>query len=668
MKTMDHVKRRIITSMVAILLLIITLFGITYAYFTAKIQGNTNPNSIFVSAGKLSLEYGDGNGEIIAEKIKPGTILEEKTFTVTNTGTREIESYEVIVENVYNDLEFYQDLTYVLTCKSYKTNDYENNKDKATEVGTCKGNKDIFPKDDDYLVRNFIDVDITHVYSLKLTYNETNKDQSKDMKKRVTARVNIIDDEENYKNVFVYGNSVQSGEPTPTTPVEIESVGDRKNLLDINYNMPYTGYGINVSKNSDGSINVKGNVTKIASLYIAQNLNLTLPAGTYTLSNTGISGINAYLLPGYYKDTFTLKQETTFTGAYIDVTSSVIGQDIDFVYYPQLEEGEKATEYTPYGKYSIQINTNGKNIFALENYEGNVNWSGIKHPTYTKVKVKPNTKYTFSVKYLERTNNIEDGDVVLYVYGDSSLNESHRIATGAINLAGNTGLVREPFSFTFTVGDYDEIYCVLRTNSGATTNVKINGMMLRETGTDANFESYIESKTYNIILDEPLRKVGNSADYIDLYEKKLYRNVERYDFSENKGVDYYSSRINGSWNTCVVALEFENKKIGYGTSLCNYFKRVDNANPFTASVATNGLYSDHPSNSNIYINIGTSANLYNSSNPISNWENFNKTYCIAEVDKLLTPELLDIDIPRINKNSIITVDTSIQPSKIETEY
>ena len=34
-----------------------------------------------------------------------------------------------------------------------------------------------------------------------------------------------------------------------------------------------------------------------------------------------------------------------------------------------------------------------------------------------------------------------------------------------------------------------------------------------------------EEKIYNIYLDEPLRKIGNSVDYIDFKEKRVYKNV-----------------------------------------------------------------------------------------------------------------------------------------------
>ena len=99
MQGMDHVKKRIIISMISILILIIALFGITYAYFTTKAKGNEDDKSASVTAGKLEVTYKEGNGEIVAEKLMPGDVVASKTFSVVNTGTATTD-YLVIVENV----------------------------------------------------------------------------------------------------------------------------------------------------------------------------------------------------------------------------------------------------------------------------------------------------------------------------------------------------------------------------------------------------------------------------------------------------------------------------------------------------------------------------------------------------------------------------------------
>ena len=185
MQTMDYVRKRILISVGALILLAITLLGITYAYFISKVSGNTEAKSIEVTAAKLELTYNDGNGTVIVEKIEPGdTLPEPKTFSVKNTGTKEIASYDVVMEVLENELEFYGDLTYELTC--------------ASDGEACQGVSGTFPIEDKVLITNSIKVGVTHSYELTLTYNETGKDQSNDMNKKIEGNI-IIQDEDKFK-------------------------------------------------------------------------------------------------------------------------------------------------------------------------------------------------------------------------------------------------------------------------------------------------------------------------------------------------------------------------------------------------------------------------------------------------------------------------------------
>lgn len=182
MQGMDHVKKRIIISMISILILIIALFGITYAYFTTKAKGNEDDKSASVTAGKLEVTYKEGNGEIVAEKLMPGDVVASKTFSVVNTGTATTD-YLVIVENVINTLVNNEDLEYELVCNSSITGK------------NCNGNKTSFPNKKASLVKNSIDKEEVQNYTLTLTYKETNKDQSSDMDKVISAKVNISTEE-----------------------------------------------------------------------------------------------------------------------------------------------------------------------------------------------------------------------------------------------------------------------------------------------------------------------------------------------------------------------------------------------------------------------------------------------------------------------------------------
>ena len=173
-------KQKIIVSVVGITIVLLALLGLTYAYFLTRIQGNTNEKSISVTTADLKLVYGDGNGLIEANSIMPGTTLTTKKFTVKNEGNAKVDNYVVYLEELVNELTRVDDLVYTLTC----TSDRENK--------TCKGvNETSFPKLAGMIVTNSIDVGETQSYELTITYKEMNVDQSDDMNKKISARVQI---------------------------------------------------------------------------------------------------------------------------------------------------------------------------------------------------------------------------------------------------------------------------------------------------------------------------------------------------------------------------------------------------------------------------------------------------------------------------------------------
>ena len=352
MYDIDSVKKRIITSMIAILLLIFALFGITYAYFTAKVKGNTNDKSVDVSAGKLKLIYGDGNGFIKVDKIQPGEVIKSKTFTVKNVGDGDIDSYEVILENVVNELKYYNDLTFELKCRS--------------DMGDCNSINDVFPIYDNAIISNSIKIGETHTYTLTLTYHETNLDQSDDMDKNIEAKVNIRDSEFNYTKLNIYGSSEGLGtlvnEETNRFngkyKVDIKSIG--KNLFNINECIN----GIDILDNGNGSVRVKSypsNTLKNLS-QLAPNLKVG-DEFVFSMETNGYGAI--YLLnqrENYStyignKDKRIVTQKMLNSVVYLYRQTSAQGGADAIIKNIQIEIGNKATNYEQYQEeiYSIYV-------------------------------------------------------------------------------------------------------------------------------------------------------------------------------------------------------------------------------------------------------------------------------------------------------------------------
>ena len=188
-------RQKIIVSVTGIFLVLLILVGLTYAYFLTKINGNTNDKSISVTTANLILKYDDINDILISENaVEPGKSW-VKTFSATNKGNKAV-TYGVALENLINTLERTEDLVYTLECKQYLKNGYTvtDKVPSGTISGTCTGvDETEFPTLSSIIVQNTIDDDKVQAYTLTVTYKEANTNQSVDMGKQFSAKVNIVD-------------------------------------------------------------------------------------------------------------------------------------------------------------------------------------------------------------------------------------------------------------------------------------------------------------------------------------------------------------------------------------------------------------------------------------------------------------------------------------------
>ena len=191
--------QKIIVSITGIFLVLIILVGLTYAYFLTKITGNTNTKSISVTTANLVLEYGENTNVVQGiSNAEPGYSV-EKIFTATNKGNSTV-TYGAALESIVNGLTRQEDLVYTLTCTSYLKEGFSlasNGTITGTVDGTCSGvrTEKQFPSTStmSVMTTNTIDTTHTHAYKLTVTYKEMGIDQSTDMNKTFSAKVNIVD-------------------------------------------------------------------------------------------------------------------------------------------------------------------------------------------------------------------------------------------------------------------------------------------------------------------------------------------------------------------------------------------------------------------------------------------------------------------------------------------
>ena len=152
-------KKKVIIPVIASLVTVLVLSGVSYAYFSAKIKENNKTETVLKS-NELNLIF-NGVKEISAPSMIPGDSF-TKTFTVENKSNRAVD-YNIYMENITN--EFNEDLVYTLT-------DGDTNIVSERRLPVTNTNKS-------YLKSGIsIDAKATKTYTLKIEYKYSNEDQS----------------------------------------------------------------------------------------------------------------------------------------------------------------------------------------------------------------------------------------------------------------------------------------------------------------------------------------------------------------------------------------------------------------------------------------------------------------------------------------------------------
>lgn len=302
-------------------------------------------------------------------------------------------------------------------------------------------------------------------------------------------------------NYRIYGNTSQASEPTPTAPVEIQSVGVKtKNLFDKN----------NIVENY--YYNPSGEYVAVSSTYLSDYIPVS--AVSYTLSSNGASNrrINFFDSSKQWISQSLSTAETysftpTDTACYVRISFNTnVNKEVI-----QLEKGATATAYEPYG-YKIPVTITQDNVFDCMTAE---------------------LIYTNGTPTLERGENSLKITTTTSAYNHVSL----KIGNTA-DLIGKT--INISTSTAKTTGWNFQM--ISRKNNGASVkSYTTQQLTVVDDGSDviclmAGYSLQIGSITYedvkvsisesnNIYLDKPLNKLNDNADYIDFLEQKVVRTV-----------------------------------------------------------------------------------------------------------------------------------------------
>ena len=295
-------KQKIIISVTGIFIVLLILVGLTYGYFLTKISGNTNTKSISVTTADLKLTYNDGTDGIIGgEKLIPSDTEYTKTFTVKNEGNANIE-YGVYLIDVINTFSRKDDVKYTLNC---------------TTNGTLACNKvtteTTFPTRTSQLITNKIEPGKTHMYTFTFTYKDTGTDQSIDMNKEISAKIQIFgkDGNDEYfpyeENTLAYTiiNNVKNGtlENKSTFTANLSATGMVNNVATANDKILSTAeddYGTSYyfrGNPIDNYVNYAGMCWRIVRIEGDGSIKLIL-ASEKTCSTTNLTTNSGYATDG----------------------------------------------------------------------------------------------------------------------------------------------------------------------------------------------------------------------------------------------------------------------------------------------------------------------------------------------------------------------------------
>ena len=175
-----------ITILTVMLLTILGVIGFSYAFFNTGVSGEGK--YITLNTAELKLRYTDDvtmslNNAIPGDKI-------ERVFTVENIGTKTV-SYNIVWKDLINTINNY-DLHLDMKCKGYKNY----GKSNQEEYGICDSFYKAVPTTETSISKDIrrdieIEVGVTQVYNVTITFLNRPYDQSENLNKSFSGKIDL---------------------------------------------------------------------------------------------------------------------------------------------------------------------------------------------------------------------------------------------------------------------------------------------------------------------------------------------------------------------------------------------------------------------------------------------------------------------------------------------
>ena len=226
------------------ILVLISLFGMAYAYFKATINNAESASTISVESGELTINYQGNTANIIASGIVPGW-SETKKFTLSGKNTTKTNEFHTdnnlyykIILAIDNNTFSESALTYSLAKDSTSST---NGKmaDEASGTINQSGNQII-----GYGYFSETSTFVDHIYNLTISFPSTEYDQSADNGKSFAAHVTIGEGKRVQTTTFADDSWSEIAANVKNNPAAYK-VGDTKQVTIDNKN-----YTVRVANNT----------------------------------------------------------------------------------------------------------------------------------------------------------------------------------------------------------------------------------------------------------------------------------------------------------------------------------------------------------------------------------------------------------------------------------
>lgn len=227
------------------ILVLISLFGMAYAYFRATINNAESASTISVESGELTINYQGNTADIVASGIVPGW-SETKKFTLSGKNTTKTNEFHTdnnlyykIILAIDNNTFSEGALTYSLTKDSTSST---NGKmaDEAEGIINQSGNQII-----GYGYFSETSTFVDHIYNLTISFPSTEYEQSADNGKSFTAHITIGEGKQAKATTFAEDSWETIAEVIKNGQLDAYPVGSEKEV-----EIAGTSYTVRVANNT----------------------------------------------------------------------------------------------------------------------------------------------------------------------------------------------------------------------------------------------------------------------------------------------------------------------------------------------------------------------------------------------------------------------------------